>query len=47
MRRKKLKVIEMIEILDFKHKIKLTKEYADYKIELIDNYLYIERCRYE
>ena len=47
MRRKKLKVIEMIEILDFKHKIKLTKKYANYKMELIDNYLYIERCEDE
>ena len=48
MKKEKLKVIEFIPIKNFKHKIKLTKENdGKSKMQVIDNYLYIERCRYE
>lgn len=47
MKREKITIIEMIEILNFKHKMKLTRLYKSCKMEVIDNYLYIERWKYE
>lgn len=47
MRKEKLKIIEFVPIKKFTHKIKLTKENKESKMQIIDKHLYIERCRYE
>lgn len=41
MRKEKLKTIEFIPIENFTHKIKLTKKYKKYKLQVIDKHLYI------
>lgn len=47
-RKEKLKTIECIRLKNFKHKMKLTKKKdKNCKMQVIDNYLYIERWRYE
>lgn len=47
MKKEKLKTIDFIEIKSFRHKIQLTKKNKECKMEVLDKYLYIERCRDE
>lgn len=47
MRKQRLRIVEMIPFKSFKEKIRLTKKYEKCRVEVISNYLYIERWKYE
>lgn len=48
MRKERLIDVEVIPFNNFKEKMKLTKKYQGKgKIRVMDEFIYIERCKYE
>lgn len=43
----RLIIIELIPYQNFREKIALTKKYSHCKIEILNNYIYVERWIYE